>query len=261
MALIPPFYLDCVVAIGNSSNKWIGTGFLFGYRDLSYQESEIYNIYLVSNKHVLNNQKEIMLRFNPKDDSSSKDYRLSLIDETGKLLYKQHLNPKVDVAVISINVEKLDNDGINYSIFYNDKFAYTIDDMKNIETTEGDPVFALGFPMGTVGHERRYTLLRSGAIARIRDLFEGRSTDFIVDAFVFPGNSGGPIILAPHAVQINNTKSNSKAALIGIVKSYLSYKDIAVSPQTGRTRVVFEENTGLTLVEPVDRIIETIMLP
>ena len=115
--------------------------------------------------------------------------------------------------------------------------------------------------MGKVGNDRRYTLLRSGAIARIRDLLEGKSTDFIVDAFVFPGNSGGPNILAPHAIQIKNTKSNPKAALIGIVKSYLPYRDIAVSPQTGKARVIFEENTGLTLVEPVDHIIETIMLP
>ena len=258
MALIPPFYLDCVVAIGDSNKNWIGTGFLFGYKDTN---SENYKTFLVTNKHILKDKKDVILRFNPKDSTSSKDYKLSLIDDTGKLLYKQHSNPNVDVAAINIIVNQLDDDGINYSIFYNDKYSYTINELKNLETTEGDPIFALGFPMGKVGNDRRYTLLRSGAIARIRDLLEGKSTDFIVDAFVFPGNSGGPIILAPHAIQIKNTKSNPKATLIGIVKSYLPYRDIAVSPQTGKARVIFEENTGLTLVEPVDHIIETIMLP
>ena len=56
MALIPPHYLDCVVAIGTEQNgdqQWMGTGFLFGYRDVSFKP-DVYNIYLVTNKHVFN---------------------------------------------------------------------------------------------------------------------------------------------------------------------------------------------------------------
>src|SRR5690606_32144740 len=101
-------------------------------------------------------------------------------------------------------------------------------------------------------------ILRSGAIARIRDLFEGRSTDFIVDALVFPGNSGGPVVLRPEMVSIQGTKSNMNAGLIGVIKSYIPYQDIAVSQQTNRPRIIFEDNSGLSLVEPVDYIFETI---
>ncbi len=90
-------------------------------------------------------------------------------------------------------------------------------------------------------------------------MLEGCSTDYIVDAPVFPGNSGGPVIIKPELVSISGTKSQKESRLIGLVKSYINYKDIAVSPQTGRPRVVFEENTGLTKVEPVDHIIETIL--
>ncbi|WP_312825614.1 hypothetical protein [Epilithonimonas sp.] len=112
--------------------------------------------------------------------------------------------------------------------------------------------------MGLIGTDRQHVILRNGCIARIRDLFENRNTDFIVDALVFPGNSGGPVILKPEIINIEGTKVNNKAALIGIIKSYIPYQDTAVSLQTKRPRIIFEDNTGLSLVEPVDHIFETI---
>lgn len=75
----------------------------------------------------------------------------------------------------------------------------------------------------------------------------------------FPGNSGGPVIIKPEFTHIEGTKSQNESRLIGLVKSYIPYTDVAISPQTGRPRVVFEENTGLTNVEPVDYIIDTIL--
>lgn len=57
---------------------------------------------------------------------------------------------------------------------------------------------------------------------------------------------------------MTGTQSQKESRLIGLVKGYITYTDVAISPQTKRPRVAFEENTGLTNVEPVDRIIETI---
>ena len=50
----------------------------------------------------------------------------------------------------------------------------------------------------------------------------------------------------------------NRAALIGIVKSYIPFQDVAISQLTQRPRVVFEENSGLANVETVDKIIDTI---
>jgi hypothetical protein len=112
--------------------------------------------------------------------------------------------------------------------------------------------------MGLVSLDRQHVILRNGAIARIRDLYENTSSDYIVDALVFPGNSGGPVILKPELISIEGTKSNPRAGLIGVIKSYIPYQDIAVSQQTGRPRIIFEDNSGLSLVEPTDYIFETI---
>lgn len=266
MALIAPKHLDSVVAIGiddprTSGNKiWIGTGFLVGYHEDSLPADQ-YRVYIVSNKHVFDGNKKIYLKFNPQGGQPAKDYNLNLLDANGKMLYKQHVNSDVDVAVALINASVLQKDGIGFSFFLLGKESYTITELKGAGTTEGDGVFVLGFPMGNIGSTRQYVILRSGAIARIRDMLEGYSSDYIIDAFVFPGNSGGPVILKPEMVSIQGTKPNSQSRLIGMVKSYIPYQDVAISPQTNRARVVFEENTGLTNIEPVDYIIQTILQP
>lgn len=268
MALITPKHLDCVVAIGKDDKSggvhWMGTGFLFGYRlpNKKYDD-KVYSIFLVSNKHVLNNQDSVYLRFNPQGGQPALNYLLNI--KTSKTnLCKLHQNDNVDVAVVSIPqtyFDKLLNDGIKPQFFTYDSDSYLINDLKSIEVSEGDGVFALGYPMGNVGNTRQYVILRGGVVARIKDMLEGFSSDFIIDAPVFPGNSGGPVIIKPELTRIEGTKPHEESRLIGIVKSYIPYTDIAISPQTGNPRVVFEENTGLTNVEPVDYIIETILQP
>ena len=269
MALIVPRFLNSVVAIGrNDSNggiMWMGTGFLFGYRfkDQPY-DAGAYNIFLVTNKHVLRNFDTVFLKFNPQGNQPAKDYTLNL-KHNNTFLYKMHPDKNVDVAVMPITQQFYDNlkqDGVNPNFFQFDTDCYYIADMKNnIGTTEGDEVYALGYPMGIVGNTRQYVILRGGVIARVRDMLDGFSTDFIIDAPVFPGNSGGPVVIRPEFTFINGTKSQSESRLIGLVKGYIPYKDVAISPQTGRPRVSFEENTGLSLVEPVDHIITTVLQP
>ena len=265
MALIPPFFLDCVVAIGfkNSDGlkSWIGTGFLIGrffrQRDEGLND---YHIFLVTNKHVLEGKNSVVVRFNPQPQSNepARDYDLTLSDEGGNKRWTEHPTKEIDVAVININAKILREHGMKFSYFYSDKHLLNVDGMTEMGTTEGDFIFVLGYPMGIVAPDWQYVIARSGIIARIRDVLEGRSKSFIVDAFVFPGNSGGPVVSKPEVVSIGGTKASLTAYLIGIVTAYVPYQDIAISQQTGRPRVVFEENSGLTAVIPVDYIMETI---
>ena len=47
-------------------------------------------------------------------------------------------------------------------------------------------------------------------------------------------------------------ESIRRSLLLGIVSSYIPYADVAVSRQTGRPRITFEENSGLAKVVPID---------
>jgi hypothetical protein len=128
----------------------------------------------------------------------------------------------------------------------------------NEEVAAGDAVFVLGFPMNLAGAQRNYVIVREGIVARITEMLEGASNTFMIDSFVFPGNSGGPVVLKPEAFSIQGTKSHNNAGLIGVVTSYRPYTDVAVSPQTNRPRVLFEENSGLADVVPIDYVEEAI---
>ena len=43
-----------------------------------------------------------------------------------------------------------------------------------------------------------------------------------------------------------------------MIAAYMPYQEIAVSEQTGRRRMIFEENSGLGIVVPHDVIYETV---
>lgn len=112
-----------------------------------------------------------------------------------------------------------------------------------------------------MGGERNFVIVRQGAVARISDALAGFSKTFLIDTFIFPGNSGGPVVLKTEINAISGTKAQDHAlliglvsSLIGLVSSFQTYQDFAVSQQTGRPRIIFEENAGLANVVPVDQI-------
>jgi Trypsin-like peptidase domain len=263
MALLPPFFLDTVVAIGEGhdpeTRRWIGTGFIYGsVIDPSVEEQKRkYWLWLITNKHVLTALKEIYVKFNSATEPNSRDYRVGLVAKNGKKLWVGHPDEKTDVAAIYVHAGFLTEEKRRFEVILSDKHTCTKAKMKTGWLSEGDRVFVLGFPMGLVSADRQYVICRSGIVGRIRDYLDDKATDFLVDAPAFPGNSGGPVISCPAALSIQGTAAPETADLIGIVKSYVPYTDVAISAQTKRPRITFEENSGLTAVEPVDAVIAT----
>lgn len=259
MALIPSFFLNGVVSIGISptpsqgSTAWIGTGFIVGRPINDDAGVKRYHTFLVTNKHVLDGKTNIVLRFNSLDGTRVLDYPVEL-EKDGQSIWVGHSSGDVDIAVFFVNPQVLEQDGAEFGFFKLDEHVMTVGDMKTEGVSEGDGVFVLGFPMGIVAPQRKNVIARAGAIARIRDVLDGHQSSFLIDANIFPGNSGGPVVIRPEVTSIQDTKSINRAALVGIVKSYVPYKDIAISQQTGNPRVIFEENSGLAIVETTDNM-------
>ena len=266
MAVLPPFMRDTVVAIGIDRDKderrWVGTGFLYGTPIPNHSEGSdtLYKVWLVTNKHVLRGLKQAYLKFNAADSGDSKDYRIALMAKNGRPLWIGHPDEDIDVAAMPLNASALKREKRRFSFFGSGAHTMNRSDMVAADVSEGEGLFVLGFPMGLVGESRQYATCRAGCLARVRDFLEDRSKDLLADIWVFPGNSGGPVVIQPSAYAITGTSRVQKADLIGIVKSYVSYRDVAMSQQTGRPRVIFEENSGLTAFESVDSIDETIAL-
>ena len=74
-ALVPPFFLDCVVAIGRydvqfdsggrPASKWVteASGFFYGeFVSNVDDKTSNYQVFLVTNGHVIQNHNEILIR-------------------------------------------------------------------------------------------------------------------------------------------------------------------------------------------------------
>lgn len=279
---LPIVYLDHVVAIGRKETKpgpdqgkWFGeaTGFIYGEFAGNSPAGRQYTPFLVTNRHVieehiaLTDGAALFVRFNPKAEGPATDYDLPLTIG-GHPTWHAHPDPEVDLAVVTLNASWLQTAGVSFGFFRNDLDTLGRSKAKDLGLSEGNGIFVLGFPMSLVGQQlvgqqRDYVVVRQGCIARITDSLNApsRIKTFLVDAFVFPGNSGGPVVLRPNPpeAQFQGEKAPINAAyLIGVVRGYQPYIDVAISPQTKRPRVSFEENSGLAEVVPADYIDETI---
>lgn len=282
---VNPVVFPGQIALPGQPCAWTteGTGFLYGYLvqndpDASKRK---YEVYLVTNRHVITDhtaalaivklkrplspqtemecgspipkEDTIKVRMNPLNSSlQGREFDLPIKD------WFFHQNKGIDIAAIRLNPEYLKTEGLLDVFFQNDDMVYNKGSLKEKGVAAGDGVFVLGFPMNLAGVQRNYVIVRQGCIARISDMLDGQSINYLLDALIFPGNSGSPVILKPEIVSITGTPFQNKAMLIGIVNSYQFYRDVAVSPQTNRERVAFEENSGLAEVLPTDYIDEAI---
>lgn len=285
-ALIPPFYLDCVVALGRKDliptppappgapvqppryGPWIpeASGFLYGkFLKKEDEQHNSYNVYLVTNRHVVEEHEQfakggpLWVRFNLTTAGSAREYDIPLRDAQGKPQWHFHPNPLVDIAVIPINTDFLKGQGARFDHFRGDEQLLTRAKAKELGLSEGDGVFVLGFPMGLTGRQEDYVVVRQGTIARIKDVLDSpEPSTFLIDSFIFPGSSGGPVVHRPEMVSVGGTQGIPQAYLLGVVKAYLPYTDVAASMQTKRPRVTFEENSGLAEIIPAEYVEETI---
>lgn len=265
MALFPPEYLDTVVALTQRDDsgtvQFTGTGFLYGHpQGVDPTDGQTwFQVFLITNRHVVERTSQLVARINGPLGSKPAEYDLpTLQPEEGE---RWTFHPEdADVAVVKVSAVLLKEHDRQFQAFQKDTHTISRHQAIELGLSEGSGVFVLGFPMRMVDNERNFVIVRKGTLARMQDWLHEYSNEFLIDAFVFPGNSGGPVITAPELTHIINTKSVSTSRLVGMVSRYIPYMEVAVSPQTGHPRIWFEENSGLVKIVPVDLIEETIEL-
>ena len=228
MTLIPPEYLDTLVAIGEVADgdfRCGATGFLYAYpSQLDEDGAQLYYYMLVTNRHVVDREfdpkaiENPMARFNLSTGKATKPYPIEpWVSHPGTL----------DVAVAPLNAPAFRELGIDYQVFASDRNVLTKQQVLG-ETgiREGNGIYVLGFPLELAGKERNYVIARQGILARVQDWLHGDEDTFLIDASIFPGNSGGPVLTKPEVVAVGGHKAYSKSSLIGMVASYEPYNDV-----------------------------------
>lgn len=218
----------------------IGTGFLI----------KVENVYhLVTAKHVIENDSENLLIFlNGKHLNSPIAKPLTKIYKDG-LSWIRHPNPNVDIAIIPFLLEE--NDDVEFvpdDIILKD--TNDLEELVNVFFSSYQPGLNNFKEDGCVN-----PIIRKGMISRINN-----NDTFFIDGFAFPGNSGSPVFVFPDAFEMYKEEQETgvplKVNLIGIVGARICFEDIAISRQTGKPKISFEENTGLSLIWSTKFIME-----
>lgn len=251
MSFIPQSYLDSTLAIGerdaNFQTKWIGTGFLFAWLITPPGQSPLYDVFLITNHHVLEKHEAVVIRCNLIEPPESLDFEVSLcVGKTSAVTF--HSDREIDVAVVKLDDSMLASSGIQIQAF---STAYLLRGQSR-EFREGSRIFVLGYPLELVSEKRQFAICRAGCIARIRDFYAWQTKDFLIDAAAFPGNSGGPVLA--HLPMY----SGLVIGLVGIVYNTVLHREAAINMRTNEPRIMYEQNSGLARVFPIDYAIECI---
>ena len=248
MSVIPDSFKNSVVSIGvdfNNITSWIGSGFFIGKKVNDAQ----YEVYLVSNQHVLSQSKLYKIRMIDKITNNVQEYSLSL-KENINLFFHPNLN--VDIGIVVINGSYISEHIKDFALIDIDSNAYSSTEYLANGGSSGDLCYMIGFPMGLVVSNDTEPICRLGCVARFSQSEIKTSSSFLVDINNFPGNSGSPLFLRPEILSIQGTKNIDKCILIGVVKSYIPYEEKLLNMQTGKVVEVKSENSGIALATPIE---------
>jgi len=219
--------------VGKSAQA-VGTGFL-----LTTPRS---HLVLVTARHVVVDQNKLIrtglaYRLNRRSGSSLLFSESAFEHVAGNWFISQ----SADVACRFIATsDELDLASLSYSSL-----------LPQVQVRPGAPLLVPGFPMGLRSEVYASPIVRRGIVAL------SEQSELLVDASLFPGNSGGPVFYVPFfkVAPPLQSASLSENRVIGLVSENISYVETAVSEQTGKARITFEQNAGLSVVIPADAIL------
>lgn len=253
MGLIPKFYMEAVISIGiriASDIKWIGTGF-FVIKKMKGREA--YLPFMVTNRHVIENNDTIVIRLKEKDTGELKIIDMPVVDN-GKKLYSTSSDLNIDIAVASLNGSYIITNNLEFAAFDIDEHAVSSSEFLTKGGDEGTYIYMLGFPMGLVNVDSNAPICRGGCVARIDSKEIKKTKNILLDIQNFPGNSGSPIISKPEIVGIEGEPVLNKSVLIGIIHGYLPYKESLINSQTHEIVEIRSENSGIAVANPTEFI-------
>ena len=260
MALLYPSFPKSVVAIGTKQGKNFvadSTGFIIKIRTSESDKKAVLpknfpdgipEVFIVTNRHVFDGRDEVIVRFNDKQQVP-----LQLKSSEG-IGWTNHKDENVDIAVAFIpNLKSVDRSAV---LAVDEDYIATSKVMEQEGVSIGDEVYALGFPLRLAGEERNYPIVRSGIIARLDDEIL-KNHYYYVDVAIYPGNSGGPVILKPAIGTLPGTSKVTKPYLIGVVAS-VELQSETLYGENGAARMILYEHANLGRIFPMECVMETV---
>lgn len=251
-------------------NEWggKGTGFLVSRK----VDENHYKIFLVTNKHVLNDNQvlrkkatRITLFLNERDESKRVAMQAYEVVFDNPNDWKEHPDKDVDVLAFDVTNLFLKSKNLvhrtaNYDVFVNSWKAGP-----PVYVNVGDDVLVIGYPFGhTQSGERlkiestegsALPIVRQGILSTpITSKIDGLPA-FLIDGAVIPGSSGSPVIVKPRYGFLRGNEwimGSVPVALLGIVSGTKLSRDSRLA------NLVWQSNMGI--VFNTDTIKDTVEL-
>jgi hypothetical protein len=196
---------------GRNFYRVVGTGVLVA--------TDPQTAYIVTAKHIFDDTtkqwhpKDLHLRFAWQERRSVYDYfgiTISLFDANQNQLWLAARGQ--DIAAIPISLSKMElGEGIEPHAVFVEDIAKTAD------LFEGANVMVLGFP-GIVGNEYLVRAITRAGIVAWMNPDDPYGKPFLIDANIYPGNSGGPVLKVPTGIsKTGGFAVGGKPTLLGIV--------------------------------------------
>jgi hypothetical protein len=237
-----------------------GTGFFVGIKN--EKNSERYNVYFVTAKHVLQNKageylKDVILRLNKKDGGS----QLIPIDLT-KIRIFEHNDKDVDIAIFDC----LPDQNIFDFKYIPDELIASSEVVVKNEIAEGDDVFFAGLFTSYIGQKKNQPIIRFGKVSLISDeKIEWKEKDkpvklldlYLLECQSFGGNSGSPVFFSLHPMRKPGQISlgGPLIFLAGLMTgSFLNGNEVQITDTVAK--MISLQNIGIAAVTPAYKLHE-----
>ncbi len=256
-----------------------GTGFFIFVKDPRLGPDRGIS-YLVTNKHLIREPnaagvlgegpyfKSTLMRVNVKhpapDGTQYAIVVLSVLDDSGSLLWLTDPDESVDLALIPLG---MDQNVADFKYIPTNLFA-TKDLLKREHIDENDEILFAGLFAWSPGAKKNYPIVRHGKLSRLfeepvpldRTHPEKTVEVHLADVMSFGGNSGSPVFLRVGGFRETRMMGGYAYYLLGVMKGFFP-EGMDFTINLAELKGVSAQNSGIAAVIPSDKILQILNNP
>lgn len=248
-----------------SNNVGSGTGFI-----LAYKNGEKTSHFIVTNKHIVEDAQKGFFLFNKlKDGAPDYGNQVRIEVPTFQNAFFGHQDPNVDISVFPFSPLLNDFFTKTGTLLYFKSFQkeHIWDRQKAAQMFDAiEDVLIIGYPNGIYEQEKLLPIVRKGITATPINIDFNRKPAFLIDASIFPGSSGSPVIVFKSSGHQGKGKVSFETpilSLVGVVSAAFYRDDINTIfqkpiPTTMANIVRTQQMIDIGYVEKAHTIIEAI---
>lgn len=241
--------------------KEAGTGFIF-----NLMRGEQQFLFLVTNRHVVEGAQTGSLFFTKaKDGKPDVGKRYDMLISEFSEAWTFHPEQDVDIAVMPLApvVEYINQQGVNVFCKSISSDLIPTDSMcQSLDALES--VLFIGYPNGLYDTVNLLPIIRTGTTATPIYVDYSGSRVFLIDASVFPGSSGSPVLIVNQGsyIQDGGLILDNRVLFLGVVsrvvvrkeQGYIEFVDI---PAAHRQVSITQQMIDLGVVYKASQVVET----